>query len=108
MYNALIGVAGGKVVCIDTYPDFRIDPDHVAAAITPHTKAIIVNSPANPTGVVSSEEEVRALAELAAQQNIVLISARFTAPSVTIDRLSRPPASIRKRWSWTASARATR
>ena len=63
-----------KVVYIDTYPDFRIDLDRVAEAITPRTKVIIFNSPANPTGAVASEEEVRGLAELAAERNVVLMS----------------------------------
>jgi aspartate/methionine/tyrosine aminotransferase len=74
MYTALAGVAGGRVVPIDTYPDFRIDLDRVAAAITPRTKIILFNSPANPTGVVASEQEIRGLAELAAERNVVLLS----------------------------------
>jgi aspartate aminotransferase/aminotransferase len=74
MYDAQSAVAGARVVYVDTYPDFRIDLDRVADAITPRTKAIIFNSPANPTGVVAGEEEVRGLAELAARRNIVLIS----------------------------------
>jgi aspartate aminotransferase/aminotransferase len=74
MYPALIGMVGGKCVTIDTYPNFRIDPDKVAAAITPRTKMILLNSPANPTGVVAGESELRGLAELAARQNIALIS----------------------------------
>lgn len=74
MYPALVKMVGGKCVMIDTYPDFRIDPDKVAAAITPKTKLILLNSPANPTGVVAGEDEVRALAELAAKHNIALLS----------------------------------
>jgi aspartate aminotransferase/aminotransferase len=74
MYDALAGVCGGKVVYIDTYPDFRIPLDRVAAAITPRTKAIAFNSPANPTGTVATRDEVRALAELAAERNVALIS----------------------------------
>ena len=74
MYDALAAVAGAKVVYIDTYPDFRIDLDRVAAAITPRTKMIVFNSPANPTGVVASEAEVRGLAQLAAQRDVVLLS----------------------------------
>jgi aspartate aminotransferase/aminotransferase len=61
-------------VYIDTYPDFRIDLNRVADAITPRTKAIIFNSPANPTGAVAAEADVRALAELAAKHNIALVS----------------------------------
>jgi len=74
MYDALAGVAGAKVVYVDTYPDFRINPDRVAAAVTPRTKMIVLNTPANPTGVVASREEVRALAELAERRGIVLTS----------------------------------
>jgi len=74
MYDALAGVVGGKVVYVDTYPDFRVDPQRVASAITPRTKMIVFNSPNNPTGAVTSREEVRALAELAARHDLVLVS----------------------------------
>ena len=74
MYTALVRMVGGKCVLIDTYPDFRIDPEKVSAAITPRTKLILLNSPANPTGVVAGAEEVQALAELASKHNIALLS----------------------------------
>jgi len=74
MYPALVGMVGGKCVTTDTYPDFRIDPDRVAAAITPRTKMILLNSPANPTGAVADEAEIRALAAMAANHNIALVS----------------------------------
>src|SRR5437773_8878542 len=56
MYPHLVTLAGGTTVLVDTYPDFRIDVDRVQAAITSRTKAILVNSPANPTGVLHSRE----------------------------------------------------
>jgi len=74
MYEPLVKLAGGKPVLIDTYPDFHIDVDRVAAAITRRTKLILLNSPANPTGYTATEEEVRGLAALAAKHNIALIS----------------------------------
>lgn len=74
MYPALTKLVGGVPVIIDTYPDFRIDLNKVRAAITPRTKLILLNSPANPTGVVASEAEVRGLAEIAKEKNIVLVS----------------------------------
>lgn len=74
MYRALIGLASGVCVAIDTYPDFRIDIDRVREAITPRTKVILFNSPANPTGVTATAAEIQALAELAAEKNVVLIS----------------------------------
>ena len=46
----------------------------MAAAITDRTKVILFNSPSNPTGHVASEQEVRALAELAAERDVALIS----------------------------------
>ncbi|MEK6238661.1 MAG: aminotransferase class I/II-fold pyridoxal phosphate-dependent enzyme, partial [Planctomycetales bacterium] len=55
MYPALIRLAGGIPVYVDTHPDFRVDLDRVRAAITPRTKMILFNSPANPTGVVASD-----------------------------------------------------
>ena len=74
MYPHLIRLAGGVPVFIDTYPDFALDVDRVRAAITPRTKAILVNSPANPTGRVAPAGEMRALAELSAKHGILLIS----------------------------------
>ena len=74
MYPALVAMVGGKAVIVDTYPDFRIDVEKVAAAITPRTKLILLNSPANPTGVVASQAEVDAIAALAAERNIALLS----------------------------------
>ena len=74
MYKSLVGLVGGTCVLVDTYPDFRIDVDKVAAAITKRTKAVLFNSPANPTGVVASDEEIRGLAQLCSERNIALVS----------------------------------
>jgi aspartate aminotransferase/aminotransferase len=74
MYPALVGMVGGKWVTVDTYPGFRIDPDRVKRAITPRTKMILLNSPANPTGAVAGAEELAALAALAAKHNIAMVS----------------------------------
>lgn len=74
MYESLVKMAGGVPVLIDAYPDFRIDLNKVESAITPRTKLILLNSPANPTGYVASEAEIRGLAELAARHDVALIS----------------------------------
>ena len=74
MYPHLVALAGGKTVFIDTYPDFQIDVSRVRAAITPRTKAILVNSPANPTGVVYSRECLGALAQLCKERDVLLLS----------------------------------
>ena len=74
MYEPLVTLVGGTTVMIDTYPTFRIDVNRVADAFTSRTKLIVLNSPANPTGAVISEEEVRDLAQLAAEREVVLLS----------------------------------
>ncbi len=105
MYPALVQMVGGVPVALETYPDFRIDVQRVADAITPRTKMIIVNSPANPTGVTATAQELRELAELAAQRDIALVSdeiyrsfhydgefrspAEFNARTIVIDGFSK-------------------
>jgi aspartate aminotransferase/aminotransferase len=74
MYPHLVTLAGGTSVFIDTYPDFSIDVDRVRAALTTRTKAILVNSPANPTGRLLSREVLRDLAKLSAERGVLLMS----------------------------------
>lgn len=74
MYPALVKLAGGVPVILDTYPDFRIDTGRVADAITSRTKMVLINSPANPSGVVAGESELKDLAELCQQRGIALVS----------------------------------
>jgi aspartate aminotransferase/aminotransferase len=74
MYPHQITLCGGRMVVVDTHPTFQIDLDQVRAAFTERTKAIIVNSPSNPSGVVLSSETLRGLAKLADDRGVVLIS----------------------------------
>lgn len=74
MYPALVRLCGGVPVMVDSYPDFRLDPAKIEQAITSKTKMILINSPGNPTGVVASDEDQKAVAELAAARNIALLS----------------------------------
>lgn len=74
MYESLVKLVGGTPVLLDTYPDFRIDLDRVREAITPRTKLILLNSPANPTGVSASVDEIRGLTQVAAEAGVALIS----------------------------------
>lgn len=73
-YKQLAKLCGAKPVYFDTYPEFRLDAAKVEAAITPRTKAIVLSNPGNPTGVVYTEAELKALAEVAKKQNLLLIS----------------------------------
>src|SRR5262249_13519635 len=74
MYPHLVHLVGGTPVFIDTYPDFTVHLEQVRAALTPRTKAIIVNSPANPSGAVLRPGCLRDLAQLAQQVGILLLS----------------------------------
>ena len=80
MYKHLLTLAGGKPVAVDSYPDFRFHPDRVEAAITPRTKLLILNSPANPTGVVMSEAEVLAAVQVAQEHDLLIISDEIYEP----------------------------
>jgi aspartate aminotransferase len=74
MYPHLVNVLGGRPVFVDTYPSFQLDPDQVKDAITPRTKAILINSPANPTGAVYARDALRDVAVLARERDILLLS----------------------------------
>jgi aminotransferase len=52
-------------------PDWRIDPDELRAAITPRTRAIVVNSPHNPTGKVFSRTELELIADLCREHDLI-------------------------------------
>jgi len=69
-------IASGKPVLIPTVEEegFALDFDAVRKAITPRTKAIFCCSPNNPTGTVFSEKELRELASLALQHNLIIIT----------------------------------
>src|SRR5690625_3658345 len=54
--------------------DFKLTQEQLAAAITKKTKAIIINSPSNPTGMMYTKEELEALGEVCVKHNIVIIS----------------------------------
>lgn len=73
-YAALTRLAGGKVVGVPLGSRLTLEPGVVKEYITPRTKAIIINSPSNPTGGVQSRWEIKALAEIAADHGIPLIS----------------------------------
>jgi len=74
-YVAMIQMAGGvrRPVTLRA-PDFRLDLDELRAAVTPRTRFMLVNSPHNPTGAVLNEEELGAIAALAVEHDLVVIT----------------------------------
>jgi len=76
-YSPVIAMAGSRRVSVSLVPDgrgFALDIDAVRSAITPLTRAIIVNSPHNPTGLVLSDNDLRALAAVAVEADLLVIS----------------------------------
>ena len=74
LYPQAVKLAGGTPIYCDTYPDFAMTAERVAKLITPRTKAVLVASPGNPSGVVMNQPQLDALAALCAKHNILLIS----------------------------------
>lgn len=75
-YPEMVYLAGGKPVFIPTSQSegFRVNVDAVKKAITPKSKILILNSPSNPTGGILEEKDLKALAQLVVDNNLVCIS----------------------------------
>ena len=63
-YNFYADTHNGVLKTVDTNPDFTLNLDNIAGAITERTRAVLINSPHNPTGVVYPEENIRDLSRL--------------------------------------------
>ena len=74
-YTEMVKLAGGVPVFVKTQPGtFGLDVDAVRAAVTEKTKAVILNTPNNPTGAVYTEEALRELGELAVERDFYVIA----------------------------------
>ncbi|MDD3926342.1 MAG: pyridoxal phosphate-dependent aminotransferase [bacterium] len=75
-YNEQIKLCGGVPVIVEAEAaqGFRISPEQLDAAVTARTKAVIINSPSNPTGIVYDALELKALAEVIVRHGIICIS----------------------------------
>jgi len=75
-YPDMLLLAGAKarIVMTTEANGFKMQPQDLAAAITPQTKAIIINSPSNPTGAAYDESELAALLEVIVQHDLIVIS----------------------------------
>lgn len=75
-YTEMVKIADGVPVVLKTTEEnnFKITPEEIKNAITDKTKAIIINSPSNPTGMIYTEDELRAIADIAVENNIYVIS----------------------------------
>ena len=75
-YPDMVMLAGGKPVILDTRAedDFAVRPEQVRAAVTPRTRAIVLNTPSNPTGGVYSAKQIADLAEVVVEKNLLVVS----------------------------------
>ena len=75
-YPPMVSLAGGSPVIVETTEknEFKITPEDLKKALTPKTKALIINSPSNPTGSAYAKKELERIAEIAISKNFFVIS----------------------------------
>jgi len=75
-YPEMVKIADGVSVIIETKEEdeFKFTAKEFEDAITPKTRALVLNSPSNPTGMVYTEEELRSIAEVAVKHNIYVVA----------------------------------
>ena len=74
-YTACIQMAGGVRVPVTLRaPDFRLDVERLRAAVTARTRLLLLNTPHNPTGTVLTRDELAAVAELAVERDLVVVT----------------------------------
>ncbi|MGX4691213.1 pyridoxal phosphate-dependent aminotransferase [Streptomyces sp. JNUCC 63] len=79
-YAACIAMAGGTRVPVTLRPHleegaaFRLDLDELRAAVTDRTRLLLINTPHNPTGTVLTREELTAIAELAVERDLLVVT----------------------------------
>ncbi|WP_324789905.1 pyridoxal phosphate-dependent aminotransferase [Streptomyces sp. H51] len=76
-YAACIAMAGGTRVPVTLHPhegSFRLDLDELRAAVTGRTRLLLINTPHNPTGTVLTREELAAIAELAVERDLLVVT----------------------------------
>jgi len=75
-YPEMVKIADGVPVILNSTEEegFKLSIEKLEKAITPKTKAIVINSPSNPTGMIYSEDELRAIADIAVSKGIFVIS----------------------------------
>ena len=75
-YPEMVRLAGAEPVIVQTTAenDWKMTPQQFEEAMSPRTKMVIINSPGNPTGAVYSKEELRAIVEVAADEEITILS----------------------------------
>ena len=102
-YRFYIENHGGRAVLVETGADFQPDVGRIARAITPRTKAMILNSPNNPTGAIYHAEELRELDALVREPIVAICDEPYR--SIVYDGATQPEtlSMVRRSvlaWSW--------
>ena len=94
-YEAVVGASGARMVTVPCPREagFHLDLDALAAAVTPQTRAILLNTPNNPTGTVLTADELEAVAELCRRHDLWLISDEVYA-TLTFERAHTSPCAL--------------
>jgi aspartate/methionine/tyrosine aminotransferase len=88
-FDAAIGISGAKTVCVPQEfgnKGWHLDIEKLAAAVTSRTKAIVINSPSNPTGWTAKREELVAVLDLARKNNLWIIADEIYGRFVYVDQ----------------------
>lgn len=96
-YAACIAMAGGRRVPVTLRPHdgaFRLDLDELRAAVTDRTRLLLINTPHNPTGTVLTREELTAVAELAVERDLLVITDEVYEHLVYDDAVHIPLATL--------------
>lgn len=75
-YSEMVKIAGGVPVIVTATEEqhFKVTADQLEAAVTPKTKAVMLNNPSNPTGMLYTEQELRAIADICVKHDLYIIA----------------------------------
>jgi len=73
-YKHLTRLQGGECQYLDTYPAFRLSPELIERKVSPNSKLLLLNSPANPSGKVTSAEDLQEIAAVARKHELLVFS----------------------------------
>ena len=84
-YYGQASIVGARAVPVPTYEkyDYRMQAADIEKAITPHTRALLLNSPCNPTGAVLTKEDILAIAKVVQEHDLWVLTDEPMMPSCT-------------------------
>jgi len=104
-YKHVVSMASGTPVPVDSYPDFRFRAERVEKQITKRTKMMILSSPANPTGVMMSDGDLRDAVALAKKHDLLILSDEIYKSFVYDAQLGKRDSSAGKLYEKTITLR---